>query len=87
MVHIWAGHRLGVEAPIQRIFVFGAAVVTEREIRHGGVWTVVGNVLDDGEARSAIGAVDEGIEVAPVIRIEQFALAIGTDGGIREMGW
>ncbi|MCK7527005.1 MAG: hypothetical protein MZV64_60070 [Ignavibacteriales bacterium] len=47
---------------------------------------VVGDVLDDGEARSAVGAVDEGIAVAPVVGVEEFAQAVVADGDVGRDG-
>ncbi len=70
------GVRLGVESPVGGIFVLGAAGVAEREDAHRGLGAVVGDVLDDGEARAAVGAVDEGVAIAAVGGIEQLAAAI-----------
>ena len=64
--HIGAGQGLGVEAAVRRGFVFGAAVVAERKISHRGVGPVVGHGRDDGVARAALGAIDEGVAAAPL---------------------
>ena len=45
--------------------------------RHGSLRAVVGNAARDGEARAAIGAVEKGIAIAAVLRIEQLAQTVG----------
>jgi hypothetical protein len=70
-----AGVRLGVEAPGRRIGVFTQAEGALRERRHAGLGTVVGELAGQREARAALGAVDEGVAMAPVGRIEQLAQA------------
>jgi hypothetical protein len=62
------------------MLVFGLAGRALGEPAHRGVDAVVGNAFDDAEARPAMGAVDEGIAVAPVAGIVQFAQA-GRAGG------
>ncbi len=81
-----AGHRLGMEAAVERVLVFGGTVRAERETRHGGVGPVVGDVTDDGETRAAVGAVDERVAIAPIGRVEQLAQAVGADAHIRRDG-
>jgi len=78
-----AGQGLGVEAAIRRGFVFGTAVVAEREIGHRGVGPVVGHGGDDGVARAALGAIDEGIAVTPFMGIVQLFHAVVTGIKIR----
>src|SRR5512138_807850 len=73
---IGTGNRLGMEAAIQRILIFVAAAIAHAEFRHRREGAVIGNVLDDREARSTVGAVNEGIEIAPIARIEQLAFAV-----------
>ncbi len=78
-----AGVGLGVEAAVQRVFVFPLAVGAHLEDAHGGQRPVVGDVLDDGEARAAVGAVGEGIAVAAVALGENFLQAGAAGGDIR----
>ena len=78
-----AGVRLGVEAAIGRIVVFPLAREAHFEGGHGGARAIVGNVVDDREARAAIGAVDEGIAEAAVARVHHLAKTIGADRYIR----
>ena len=65
-----------MEAPVCRILVLRLAVAAHRELVHGSLRTVVGDVLNDGEAWPAVGAVDERIAVAPVLGVEQLIQAI-----------
>src|SRR3990172_2817037 len=77
---------LCVKTPVEGILIFRAAFVTEWEIRHGCIRAVVRNAVDDRVARSAIGAVNEWMQIAPVARIKQLAFAIDADGDIRSNG-
>src|SRR4051794_22631874 len=72
--------RLRVEAPVRRIAILRHARAAHREPRHGGALAIVGRALDDGEARTAARAVEEGITVAAVGRIEQLAQTIVAGG-------
>ncbi|OPZ61005.1 MAG: hypothetical protein BWY87_00100 [Deltaproteobacteria bacterium ADurb.Bin510] len=82
-----AGVGLGVEAPVGRVGVFAGAVVAELETSHRGARAVVGQVGHDRQARAAVGAVDEGVAVAPVLGIEEFAQAVGAGGRVgRQVG-
>lgn len=82
-----AGDRLGVEAAVEGVLVFPAARRAEGEAGHRGVGAVVRQALEDGEARAAIGAVEEGVAVAAIGRVGKLAEAgvasgdVGRDGG------
>ena len=76
--------RLGVEAAVARVVVFGPALRAHRERFHRGVRAVVGQGLDDAEARATVGAVGERIAMAAVIGIEDFAQAIQARGNVRQ---
>ena len=65
-----------METPVRRIFVLGAAVSAERKSAHRGLGAVVGDIQNDGEARSAVGAVDERVAITAVGGIEELAQAI-----------
>ena len=78
-----AGVGLGVKAPVARIVVLRLASRAQAEGAHGGLGAVIRDVLDDGVARAAVGAVGEGVTVAPVSGIGEFAQAIRTSGHIR----
>jgi hypothetical protein len=73
-----------MEAPVSRVVVFRLASRAHRELRHGGLRPVVGNTARDREPRPAVGAVQEGIPVAPVAWVQQFAQAVRASRGI---GW
>jgi len=47
-----------------------------------GALAIVGQVLDDGEARTAVGAVRERVAVAAVGRLEQLAAAVVAGGDV-----
>jgi hypothetical protein len=78
-----AGIGLGVKAPVRRVIIFPLAVRAHGEDAHGGVGPVVRDVGDDGEAGAAVGAVDEGIAVAAVGRVEKLPQAVWAGGYIR----
>jgi hypothetical protein len=78
-----AGVWLGVKAPVERIFVFRFASRAHREDPHGRLFTIIRDILHDGEAGAAVGAVDEGIAIAPIGRVEQFTKAVVTGRTIR----
>ncbi len=77
-----AGDRLGMEAAVQRVVVFVMAVGAHLEGSHSGLRSVVGDVFDDGEARAAVGAVDEGVAVTAVGGVEELAQAVRADAVI-----
>ena len=85
-VELRPAHRAGIglrmETAVRRVLVFFATHGTKRELLHCGVRPVVGNVDDDGVARSAIGAIGERVFKAAVTGIEQFLAAVGAGGKI-----
>ncbi len=76
------GYGLGMEAPVQRVLIFCRTVGAEREVGHGRVGPVIGDIGDDCEARATIGAVNEGVPVAPVVRIVKLPPAIRAEAHI-----
>ena len=78
-----AADRLGVMAAVARVGVLGGACRAQGELAHRGVRAVVGDVLDDGQARPAIDARDERVAEAPVARIPHLREAVGAGGDIR----
>ena len=54
---------------IFRILILRLAGTTHFEGRHGGGRAVVGYVADDCVARTAVGAIGEGVAIAPVRRV------------------
>jgi uncharacterized protein YjgD (DUF1641 family) len=73
---------LGVEAAVERVAILGFAVGTHGEAGHGGERAIVGKVVNDGEARAAVGAIDEGIAVAAVGGIKELGEAVGAGGDV-----
>ena len=88
--------RLLMAAPVERIAVFGGTCRTERKIDHGSAFAIIWQPVDDGEARPAVRAIDEGIPVAAVRRVEELGDAglaggrvgadVGAPGGLRIAG-
>ena len=77
-----AGVGLRVEASIGRVGVFAGATRAHLEGLHRSCRTVVGQRVDDGEARPAVRAVDERVAVAPVVGVEQLGQAIVAGGQV-----
>ena len=75
--------RLGVVAARFRRGVFGLALRTHREIAHAGAFAVVWHGVEDGQARSARGAVDEGVQITAVRGVEQLRFALVARGDVR----
>src|SRR5271167_279354 len=78
-----AGVGLGMKAAVQRILVFRKTCRAHGKPRHRRARPVIRNIANNSEARSAVGAIDERIAIAPVIRVEQFAQAVRTYRNIR----
>jgi len=70
------GVRLSVKAPVGGIVIFALALRTHWETGHRGLRTIVRNASRDGEPRTAVGAVDEGIAKTAIGRIEKLSQAI-----------
>lgn len=78
-----AGVGLRVEAPVGGVLVLGEARRAHGENRHRGLRTVVGEAPRDREARSAVGAVREGVAVPAVRRVEDVRKAGAAGRGVR----
>jgi hypothetical protein len=61
-------------SPMLDILVFPLALGAHAEGPHGRHGTIVGHIGDDGKAGAAIGAVDKGISMAPIVGIQQLLL-------------
>src|SRR6476646_4212720 len=87
-MQLWAATRtrirLRVKSPVAGVAVFAIAIDTHSEFLHRCVGTIVRQRFDNGEARTAIGAVGEGITKATVSGIENLADTVGTSGDVRE---
>ncbi len=78
-----AGGGFGMKAPVLGILIFRPAPGAEAENGHGGVGAVIGHLPDDGEPGAAVGAVGEGILVAPVAGVGDVGQAVVTGGHVR----
>src|ERR1700722_2428302 len=72
-----------MKAAVRGVAVLSRAEPVHRPAPHGGVRAVVGEALDHGVARAAIGAVDVSVTVARVGRIEQVRETIFTYRKVR----
>src|SRR5262245_2932600 len=72
-----------MKASIKWILVFVTTRFTHLKRTHRRVRAVVWNILDNREARSAVGAVNEWIPITTIPRIEQLAQTIITGGDVR----
>ena len=77
-----AADGLGVVAPRGGVGVLARAVLAHRELRHARALAVVGHRVEDRDAGAAGGAVDEGMQVAPVARVKELPLARIADGDV-----
>ena len=75
--------RLGVVAAVFDIVVLPVAVRAHGKAPHGGQGPVIGHVFDNGKAGAAVGAVDERIAVAPVLRVQQLPQAVRAETDVR----
>ena len=64
-----------MEAPVGRVGVLVGAVGAHGERGHRGVRPVVGETVDDREARAARGAVDKGVVVPAVLGVKKLGQA------------
>ena len=78
-----ARHGLRVEAPVAHVVVLGRALLAHRKHAHRGQRAVVGDAFDDRVARAAVGAVDVGVAVAAVLRVEHSREALIAHAGVR----
>ena len=78
-----AGGGFGMKAPVLGVLIFRPAPGAQAEDGHGGVEAVIGHLPDDGEPGAAVGAVGEGILVAPVAGVGDVGQAVVTGGHVR----
>lgn len=74
--------RLSMKPSIGWIVILALTRWTHLEMLHRSKRSVVRNILDDGVARSTVCAIDEGIEIASVARVEQLTQTFITNGDI-----
>ena len=71
-----------MKPPIRWVLILVLAEAAQGELSHGGVFSVVWQPFDDGEAWSAVCAGDEEIIVAGVVWVAEFFEALVADGYI-----
>ena len=80
---IGTSNGLGMETAVKRVLVFKCAGIAKWKDPHRRGGTVIRDVFNDCETRPAIGAIDEGIVVTAVGRIEHFMQAVIADAHVR----
>ena len=70
-----AGKRLGMKSAVAWIGILGRALRTEGKARHRRIGTIIRQPFDQGVARAALGAINEGVAEAPISRITHFGKA------------
>ena len=71
-----------MKAPVGWVSVLFLAEAAHGELAHGGVFSVVGELFDDGEAWSAVSAGDKEVVMAWVVWVAEFLEALVADGDV-----
>jgi hypothetical protein len=71
-----------METAVRGVFILGAALRAQGKAGHRGISPVVGDIADDGQAGTAVRAVDERITVPAIPRILQLPQTVVADGKI-----
>src|SRR5580700_8615137 len=79
----WARYRLRMKAAVARIVIFRVAIIVQRPALHGSVGPVVRQTKNNRIARTAVGAVDIGIQIARISWIKKFFQTSLTDRQVR----
>ena len=69
--------------PVNWIAVFALAVGAQFKVGHSRIGPVVRQIVDEGITRTALGAIDEGVAVAPFCKILHLGKTIVTDEVVR----
>src|SRR5262245_9701423 len=67
---------------ISRILILGSAFIAHAERSHGGAVTIIGRAGHDRQPRSTVSAIEKGIAVSAVRRIEELSQARVAGGHI-----
>ena len=78
-----ASDRFRMKAPVCRVFILPRAVRAQREGAHGCMDPVIGEILDQCEPWSAVGAVGEGVAISALAGCAHFQRAIRAGPNIR----
>ena len=71
-----------MKAPVGRVVIFFFAGRAERKACHGGSVAVIGQILNNGQPRAAVGAVYKRVAEAAVERVEQLPQAVVAGGAV-----
>src|SRR5262249_9865541 len=89
-VHVRATHRAGIRLCVKAatcwIVIFACAVRAHRKCAYGRPLTIIGDVLHNRKARSAIGAVNKWVAITPVGRVAQFSETVLAGTNVRRDG-
>ena len=66
---MWATHWLCMVASIHWIDISGVAIIAHFKISHGSVASVIRQGVDNGVARTAIGAIGKWVLIVAVLRV------------------
>src|SRR5450755_3854166 len=72
-------HGLRMKPPVSRVAIFPSTEIVQRTLAHSCVRPVVRQALHHGISRTAIGAVDVGIQVARIGWVEEFSQTLITN--------
>ena len=67
---IFAGVGLGMKSSVCRVVVLSLARGAHFKVLHGGFRPIIRNIVNDGIAGSAVGAVDERVLKAAIMEIK-----------------
>jgi hypothetical protein len=67
-----------MKTAVHGIIVFAGTLIAHGKSSHGGLWSVVGYVVNYGVPRPTIGAIDKGVKVSSVLLVDEFSEAIAT---------
>ncbi len=74
---------LSVKSSVSRIVILPFTIAAKIKHPHRGFGSIVGDLLNDGKARTTIGTVNKRIMKAPIIRVKQFSKTVIAEGDIR----
>ena len=77
------GIGLGMKSPVIGVIVFGLTGRTHLKVPHRGLGAVIGNIIDNGVARPAVGAIDKRVTIAPICGVKKLPEAVFAYGNIR----
>ena len=71
-----------MKAAVEGVVVLNLTLGAHGKSGHRGLGAIVGNAAGDGEARSAVGAIQEWVAIASVRGIKQLTKAVGAGGSV-----